>query len=425
MYTYEKKEKEGVLKIKISKEVWENAVEEAYQKNKGKYNIQGFRKGRAPRKVIEQTYGDTVFFDDAFESVVSEEYSKFLSENKDVQPAEMPHVEMNSFTLDKGIEATLTFALMPEVKLGKIEGLTAKKKAVKVEDKEIEAELENTRVSHARYVEEDKAAENGDFATIDFSGSVDGVKFEGGSAEDYRLELGSHTFIEGFEDQVVGMKKGEKKDVKVTFPENYHVENLKGKPAVFEVTVKKIEKKVLPEINDKFVSDTTEFETLDEYKKAIKERLVERKEQEAERDYEVAIIDEIVERSTLDVPATMIDHEVEHILHDFEHRLSHQGLTLENYLSYIGTTLDKFKAERRDDAEKNIKARLVVQKIIAENGLQVTQEDLDGRLSEYAKQYGMSSDELKKNLTPDDVAYFENEVMMSKLLSFIKEKNKK
>lgn len=425
MYTYEKKEKEGVLKIKISKEVWENSVEEAYQKNKGKYNIQGFRKGKAPRKVIEQTYGDTVFFDDAFESVISEEYSKFLAENKDVQPAEMPHVEMNSFTLDKGIEATLTFALMPEVKLGKIEGLTAKKKTVKVDDKEIEAELESTRASHARYVEEDKVAENGDFATIDFSGSVDGVKFEGGTAEDYRLELGSHTFIEGFEDQVVGMKKGDKKDVKVTFPENYHAENLKGKPAVFEVTVKKIEKKVLPEINDKFVSDTTEFETLDEYKKAIKERLVERKEQEAERDYEVALIDEIVERSTLDVPATMIDHEVEHILHDFEHRLSHQGLTLENYLSYIGTTLDKFKAERREDAEKNIKARLVVQKIIAENGLQVTQQDLDSRLEEYAKQYGMSSDELKKNLTPDDVAYFENEVMMSKLLSFIKEKNKK
>ena len=203
MYTYEKKEKEGVLKIKISKEVWENSVEEAYQKNKGKYNIQGFRKGKAPRKVIEQTYGDTVFFDDAFESVISEEYSKFLSENKDVQPAEMPHVEMNSFTLDKGIEATLTFALMPEVKLGKIEGLTAKKKAVKVEDKEIEAELESTRASHARYVEEDKVAENGDFATIDFSGSVDGVKFEGEQQKIIVLNLAHILLLKGLKTKLL------------------------------------------------------------------------------------------------------------------------------------------------------------------------------------------------------------------------------
>ncbi len=274
MYKYELKDKQGSLKVSVSAKDWQDAVERAYEKNKGKYNVQGFRKGKAPRRVIEQTYGDTVFFDDAFEDVVSKEYGKFLNENKEVRPASMPQVEMNSFTADKGVEATLTFDLMPEVSLGDLKTLKTKKKAAKVEDKTIEAELERMRSLHARFVEKDKTAENGDFATIDFSGSVDGVKFEGGTAENYRLELGSHTFIEGFEEQVVGMKLGQTKDVNVTFPENYQAENLKGKPAVFVVTLKKVEEKELPELNDRFIADSTEFESLDEYKKNLKERLL-------------------------------------------------------------------------------------------------------------------------------------------------------
>ncbi len=424
MYTYEKKGKEGQLKVKISAEVWEKAVEEAYQKNKGKYNIQGFRKGKAPRKVIEQNYGDTIFFDEAFEEAVSAEYAKFLAENHDVQPASMPKVEMNSFTADKGIEATLTFALMPEVTLGSLSGLTSKVKSVKITEKMVEEELKKAQETHARYVESEEVLANGDFATIDFSGSVDGVKFEGGTSEDYRLELGSHTFIEGFEDQIVGMKKGEQKDVNVVFPKEYHAEELKGKPAVFAVTVKKAEKKVLPELNDKFVSDTTEFETLDEYKKDIKERLSKKAQEEAERNYEVELLDEIVSRSKIDLSEALIDQEVERIVHDFEHRLSHQNLSLEVYLQYIGTTLEKFKAERREDAEKNVKTRLVVQKIISENKLQVTTEELDASISNYAKSYGMTAEDFKKNLGTNDIAYFENEALMNKVLTFIKNQNK-
>ncbi len=424
MYTYEKKDKQGILKIKISAENWNKAVNEVYEKTKGKFTVQGFRKGKAPKKVIEQTYGDTVFFDDAFENVINEEYNKFLTENKEVVPASYPRAQMDSFTVDNGLEATLTFDLMPEVKLGSFDNLKTKRKTVKILDAQVESEIEKEREKHARFVEEDKPCENGDFATIDFSGSIDGVKFDGGTAEDYRLELGSHTFIEGFEEQVVGMKKGESKDINVVFPENYGAENLQGKKAVFAVTVKKVEKKVLPQIDDKFVSDTTEFETVEEFKKSIKENLKKAEEDKAERDYEVELVDEVVERCTLDIPASMIDNEIEQIVHDFEHRLSHQGLKMEDYLSYIGKTLEQFKEERRADAEKNVKTRLVLQKIINKNKIVATSEELDAKIADYAKHYGIESEELKKNLSPNDYAYFENDIVMTKLLDFIKSKNK-
>ncbi len=198
MYTFEKKDKQGVLSIKASKEEWEKAVENAYQQNKGKFKVQGFRAGKAPRKVIEQTYGDTVFFDDAFDAILNSEYGKFLEENPSIVPASQPHVDMNSFTIENGLEATLKFDLMPEFTLPEFSTLESKKQEIAVSDEDVERELENSKNAHARYVEEDKVAENGDFATIDFCGYIDGEKFDGGEAEDYRLELGSHTFIEGF-----------------------------------------------------------------------------------------------------------------------------------------------------------------------------------------------------------------------------------
>lgn len=424
MYEFEKKDKKGILTIKVSKEDWEKAVERAYEKNKDKFNIQGFRKGKAPRRVIEQNYGDTIFFDDAFDEVVSAEYMQFLSENKEVVPAEQPHVENNTFTADKGLEVVLKFDLMPEFKLPDLTKLTAKKEEANVSDEQVEAELQSERESHARYVEEDKAAEIGDFATIDFVGYVGDEKFEGGEAKDYRLELGSHTFIEGFEDQVVGMKKGEEKDVNVTFPENYHAENLKGKPAVFKVTLNKVEKKELPEIDDKYVSDTTEFETVDEYKKAIKENLLKMAQERAERDFEVKLLDEIAEKSNIEVPDSMVEHELHHMIEDFEHRLSHQGLNLATYLEYIGKTMDEFKSERAEDARKNIKTRLVLQKLISENNITVTSEELDNSIAEYANRYQMTTEDFKKAMSPDDYAYFENNAIMTKVLNMIKSKIK-
>ena len=349
MYSFEKKDKKGILKISVSKEEWDDFVEKSYEANKSKYKVQGFRNGKAPRKVIEQTYGDTIFFDDAFENAISKEYYTFLEQNKNIVPAGQPSVEMNSFTVDKGLEATITFDLLPEFSLPSFSDFKSKKPSVKISEDQINAEIERERESHARYVEEDKEVENGDFATIDFEGYVDDQKFEGGDAKDYRLEIGSHTFIEGFEDQIVGMKKGEEKDINVNFPENYPAENLKGKPAVFKIKLNKIEKKVLPEVDDKFVSDTTEFETLQEYKNSIKENLKKLEEEKAERDYEVLLLDEIAEKSNIEVPKSMVEHEVHHIVEDFEHRLSHQGMTLQNYLDYIGKNLDEFKKDREAD----------------------------------------------------------------------------
>lgn len=420
MYKFEKNNKQGILKISISATEWEKALQNAYEENKGRFNIQGFRKGKAPRRVIEQNYGDTVFFDDAFDSVISTEYAKFLEENKDITPAGHPHVSMDSFTADKGVEATLTFDIMPEFSLPDLKTIKVKKEEAVVTDEEVEREIENERKARARYVEEDKAAENGDYATIDFVGYVNGEKFEGGEAQDYRLELGSHTFIEGFEEQVIGMKNGEEKDINVKFPENYMAENLKGKPAVFKVILKKVEKKVLPEIDDKYVSDTTEFETLEEYKKSIKENLKKIAEERAERDYEVKLLDEIADKANIDVPDTMVEHELHHMVEDFEHRLSHQGMTMDLYLGYIGKTLEQFKEERKVDAEKNIKTRLVLQRLISQFNLTVTSEELDKTIEEYASKYNMTAEDFKKSMSPDDYGYFENTAIMTKVLTFIK-----
>ena len=425
MYTFEKKEQQGILNIKVSKEEWEVAVEHVYERNKGKFNIQGFRKGKAPRRVIEQNYGDTVFFEDAFDEVVSNEYSKFLQENTNIVPAGHPHVDMNSFTVEGGLDATLKFDLMPEFTLPSLENLGIERVENKVGDEQVERELQFSVQSHARYVEEDKVAENGDFATIDFVGYLGDEKFEGGEANDYRLELGSHTFIEGFEEQVVGMKKGEQKDLNVTFPTNYPAENLAGKPVVFKVTLKKVEKKVLPTIDDKFVSDTTEFETVEEYKNSIKESLQKAADEKAERDYEVALLDAIAEKSGMKLSDTLIEHELHHMIEDFEHRLSHQGMTMEGYLSYLGKTMDEFKAERKRDAEKNIKTRLILQRIISDNKLSVSQEELDLTIADYAKKYQMSVEEFKANMTPNDYAFFENNAIMTKVLDLIKSKNVK
>ncbi|MBO5394942.1 MAG: trigger factor [Clostridia bacterium] len=422
MYTFEKKDSQGILNITVTKETWDKTVEQVYQQNKSKFKVEGFRAGKAPRKVIEQHYGEHIFFEDAFDAIVNEEYSKFLEENKKIVPASHPHADIKSFTPDKGLEAVLKFDLMPEFELPQLSSLEAKKGEAKVDDEQVAQELEASRAAHARYVEEEKTAENGDFATIDFVGSVDGVEFDGGKAEDYRLELGSHTFIEGFEDQVVGMNKGEERDINVTFPANYPAENLAGKPAVFHITLKKVEKKVLPEIDDKFVSDTTEYETVEEYKNAIKENLAKMAAERVERDYEVALLDEIAEKANITLGEAMIEHELHHMVEDFEHRLSHQGMTLDGYLQYIGKTIEEFKAERKSDAEKNIKTRLVLQRIISENKVSVTEEEMDKEIEAYAARYNMNGEDFKKAMAPNDYAFFQNNVIMTKVLDLIKSK---
>lgn len=423
MITREKSEGNSlILKLKVSANVWAKALEEAYERNKGKFNIQGFRKGKAPRKFIEKEYGDTVFYDDAFDSVVSKEYADFLKKNKDVEPVDYPNVVIDSIT-DKGVEATLNVTLMPEVKLGEYTGLKFKKDKVEVTDEMVEHELGHLVEKQARFVESDEKAEMGDFVTLDFKGSVDGVAFDGGAAEDYRLELGSHSFIDTFEDQLCGLKKEESKDVKVTFPKDYPAKELAGKEAIFACTIKKVEKKELPTLTDKLVADTTDFETIDEYKKDLREKLLEAEEQKAQRNFENQVIEAVVKASTVDIPAILIDNEVDHILKDLSQRLAYQGIKIDDYMTYLNTNVEDFKKQKREEATHNVKARLVLQKIIKDNKLTATQKEMDEKIMKYSKTSKDKLEEFKKSLSEYEKAYIENDVIMTKLVKLLSEGN--
>lgn len=423
MITREKSEGNSlILKLKVSANVWAKALEEAYERNKGKFNIQGFRKGKAPRKFIEKEYGDTVFYDDAFDSVVSKEYADFLKKNKDVEPVDYPNVVIDSIT-DKGVEATLNVTLMPEVKLGEYTGLKFKKDKVEVTDEMIEHELGHLVEKQARFVESDDKTEIGDFVTLDFKGSVDGVAFDGGAAEDYRLELGSHSFIDTFEDQLCGLKKEESKDVKVTFPKDYPAKELAGKEAIFACTIKKVEKKELPTLTDKLVADTTDFETIDEYKKDLREKLLEAEEQKAQRNFENQVIEAVVKASTVDIPAILIDNEVDHILKDLSQRLAYQGIKIDDYMTYLNTNVEDFKKQKREEATHNVKARLVLQKIIKDNKLTATQKEMDEKIMKYSKTSKDKLEEFKKSLSEYEKAYIENDVIMTKLVKLLSEGN--
>ena len=423
MITREKSEKNTLkLSVKISAEVWAQALEVAYEETKGKFNIQGFRKGKAPRKVIEKNYGDTIFYDEAFEHVVSKEYNDFLNANEDVNPVDYPHVTVNKITAD-GVEATLVVDLMPEVKLGKYEGIAIEKKAVKVTAAQVNAEVERLVNAHARYVESDSEAAMGDFATIDFSGSIEGVKFEGGTAEDFRLELGSHSFIDNFEEQICGMKVGDEKDITVKFPEQYPAKELAGKNAVFAIKVKKVEKKEVAEINDKFISDTTEFESLAEYKKDVKAKLVAEEEKKAQVAAEDELVKTIVESSEIELPNSMVEHEIDHIVEDLRRKLAYQQITLEQYLEFMKISMKEFRDTKREEAVRSLKTTLVLKEIVKVNNLEVTKEDYDNRLEEFATRSGKTVEEFDKEISDYERSYINNDILMTKLMNILKSKN--
>ncbi len=423
MITREKSQKgELQLHLVIDGKTWQEAVEKSYEKNKGKYSIQGFRKGKAPRKVIEKNYGDTVFYDDAFESLVTEEYGKFLDENPDVEPSDYPRTVLNSMT-DDGLDVTLKVTLMPEVKLGKLE-FNIKKAKASVTEKEIEGELKKFVESQARFEESKDPAEMGDFVVMDFAGRVKGELFEGGTAKDYRLELGSHSFIEGFEEGLVGVKAGEKRTVKVTFPAAYPAENLAGQDAEFECDVKKVEKKKLPQLNDKLVSFATEFANLEEYKASIKAKLLSQKEEANERKLENDLIEQATKDASVDIPKSMIEHEKEHNIADFENRLRYQNIKLKDYLNYIGKSEEEYNKEQLAEAEIGLKTRLVLQKIIKDNNLQITHEEFHEKLHQIADKQNKTCHEVEEGLSDYEISYIQNDLLMNKLIAFLKSKNK-
>ena len=423
-YKITKREKNNLeLEITIDAEKWEECVEKTYEEEKSRFSVQGFRKGKAPRKVIEKNYGEMVFFDGAFDKAFSEEYSKFLEKNKDFEPIMQPDVQIEKFAKE-GLVVKASVTGLPEVKLGAYTGLEIKKEVKKATKEDVEKELNMIAERSARFVDvSDDVAKMGDFATIDFVGMIDGEIFEGGSATNYRLELGSKSFIDTFEDQIVGMKVGDSKDVNVTFPENYQAENLKGKPAVFKVTLEKLERKELPELNDEFASNVSEFETLDEYKADIEKRQNEKLAKEAERKLENDIIEKIVKASEVEVPEVLVERQLDMFMKDLEMRVSYQGLKLEDYFKYLGTDAETVRKERTEQARETVKTRLVLEELVKKENLTVSEEELDAKLAEMAEKYKKSVEDYKKTLDNHTLAYFENDILMDKMLNFLKTNN--
>ena len=423
MYTIKKLENNKYqITITADKQTWEKYVDHAYEENKEKFNIEGFRKGKAPRAIIEKNYGASVFYDDALDHLFAHEYTEALASDKDIEPVSNPEIKIDKFDED-GIVLIAEVQSMPEVKLGQYKGLTIKKATGTVTDEEVDKELNQSRERQARYVEVERESKDGDYVVIDFTGYTDNKAFEGGAAQDYRLKLGSHTFIEGFEDQLVGLKKGDKKDVKVTFPVDYFSEDLKGKDAIFDVTVKKVEEKTLPPLDDEFASNVSEFETLADYKADIRKHLEENLQARLKREDENNIIETIVKSSEVEIPDVLVERQLDSFIEDFSMRLSYQGYKLEDYLKQANVTEEELREERREQAKDVVKTRLVLETIVKQEKLDVTDKELDEKLAETAQKYGKTLEEYKKNLGDRNIAYIKNDILMQKLLSLLTNSN--
>ena len=423
-YTIEKLEKSRVkFTFDVDAETFGKAVVAAYNKTKHKYSVPGFRKGHVPMKVIEGMYGREVFFEDAMDIVIPEVYSEALDKEHDIEVVSQPELESFDFKEDGGVTFVLTTAVRPEVKLGKYKGLSLERKVEKVTAKQVEAELENARDKQARIIDVDEAAKNGDIVNIDFVGSVDGVKFDGGSAQDYDLTLGSGSFIPGFEDQLVGAKKGDKVDVKVTFPEDYHATELKGKEALFECTVNAVKRKELPALDDDFAKEISEFDTLAEYKEDVKNKLMKDAEMRADREYEDALVQAVVDGAEVEIPQAMIDQEAEDMAKEFEYRLSYQGIKLADYLGYINMTREQLLDEYKEQAAKSVKVRLVMEEIVKREEMKFEQDELDAKVAEMAERAGQDVETFKKGLGREHYDYLANQILSDKLMAMLREEN--
>ncbi len=419
----EKKEGKLVVEFSLNANEWEVEVEKAYQKNKGKYKLAGFRQGKIPRKILEKNYGEFLFYEDALNNVCDESFYEFLKKEKDVQPVDYPEISVKKLTKE-GAEWVATITLMPEVVLGKYEGLEVSKKKVSVSEKEVDERLKNLQDRQARFVDKtDRAAKMGDLVNIDFAGSIDGVAFEGGSAKDFELELGSHSFIAGFEEQIVGMKIDEQKDLNVTFPAEYHAKELAGKPAIFAVKLLTIREKEVPAIDDKFASEVSEFNTLEELKKDTKEKIKAEKEQAAENELNDALVEAVVSNAEVNIPKVMVTNQINRAIEETKRSLASQGLTYEMYLAYIGMTDEEFRKSREADTEKQIKSSLVLSEIIKKENIKVSDEEIDAKLEELAEKMKKTAKELKKTMTDSQKDVIENNIISEKVIKFLKDKN--
>ena len=419
----EKKNDEITVSFELSAKEWEAELETAYQKHKGEYKKEGFRPGKVPRAVLEGLYGPELFYEDAFNDAFPKYYTQMLKKEKELYPVDYPEIKVEKMDA-KGVSFKAIITVLPSFTVEKYTGYKIEKAKVEVKKSEIKAEIERIRERNARFVEiTDRPVKEGDLVNLDFSGSVNGEKFEGGTAKDQELTIGSKTFIPGFEEQMIGMKVGEEKDLNVKFPAKYHSKELAGKDAVFAVKVLSIREKELPEVNDEFAKEVSEFESLNALELSIEERLSKEKEEKANAEAEHKLIDAIVNDVDFKVPAKLVDKQLDHYMHDLEDRLKMQGLPVEGYFEYLGTTAEEFRKERRKEAEKSSKTSLVLEQITEKEKIKVTEKDVEEKIESLAKLYGQDSESLKKMLDDRALESIAQEILTEKVINFLKEKN--
>ena len=406
------------LTVEVDADRLEKALDAAYNKQKKSISVPGFRKGKVPRAMVEKMYGVEVFYEDAANILLQETYPEAYDESG-LDIVSQPTIDVVQLEKGKAFIYTAEVAVKPEVTLGKYKGVTVTKIDTTVTDEEVDAEIETQRNNNARTVTVERPVEMGDTAVIDFEGFMDGVAFEGGKGEDFDLEIGSHSFIDTFEDQLVGKSTGEDVEVNVTFPEQYQAEELAGKPAVFKVKIKEIKAKELPELDDEFAQDVSECDTLADYKEEVKKNLTDRKEADARRTKEDEAIDKIVDDAKMDIPDAMIDNQVNSMINDFANNMMQQGLSMEQYMQFTGMTIDKFKEQVRPDAIKRIQSSLVLEQIAKEENIEVTDADVDAEIEKMASAYGMDVEQLKGYVQDAEKESMKKDIAVQKAVEFI------
>ena len=412
------------LTIEVPAEEFDKAIQAAYQKNKNKFNVPGFRKGKVPYAMVEKMYGAGVFYEESANELIPDAYANAAAESE-LEIVARP--EINVTQIEKGkpfvFEAEVT--LKPEIKLGKYKGVKVEAMDTTVTDEDVAAELDKVKEQNARLVAaDDKAVEDGDQTTIDFEGFVDGVAFEGGKGEDYPLTIGSHSFIDTFEEQLIGKKVGEEVEVNVTFPEQYQAEELAGKPAMFKVTIKEIKVKEYPELDDDFAQDVSEFDTLDEYKADIKKNLEEKKAQEAEADKESKVIEAIVNDSEMDIPEKMIEAQSQQMVEEFAQNIAMQGISFDQYMQFTGTTVDQLTEQVKPQAEARVQSSLVLEAIVKAEKIEASDEEFDEEIKRMAERYQMEADKVNELLSDDDKKNIRADICARKAAKLVVEKAK-
>lgn len=409
------------LTVEVDADVFAKAYQQSYQKNKNRIQIQGFRKGKAPLALIEKVYGPEVFYEDAADIVINDTYAQ-AAEDSGLDIVSRPEVDFDQIEKGKNFIYTAKVAVKPEVKLGNYKGIEVAKQVVEITDAEVDAEIDKLRDQNARSITiEDQPVQDKDIIKLDYEGSVDGVPFEGGKAEDAELVIGSHTFIDNFEEQLIGMNIGDEKEINVTFPEEYHAENLKGKPAVFKCKINSITRKELPEADDEFAQEVSEFDTLAEFKEDMKKKLLEAKQKETDRIIEDEAIEKLIESSEMDVPDGMIDNEARHLAEDFAQRIQGQGMPFEQYLKYTGMDGKTFVNQMKPQALKRIQSRLVLEAVVKAENIEITPEEVDMEFTTLSEQYKMEKDKIKEMIVGKELDNFKMDIAVGKAATLVRE----